>query len=158
MNGLIHSINISSGGVPKRAVDSANILKNGVKGDFNRVRDSRGGDPDRAVCIFSLERINEMKQEGHPIEIGSTGENLTIQGVDWNTLVEGARLEIGDVILELSEPCAPCSKIGESFIERRFGRVDHEQEFGWSRWLARVVREGSVSIGDSVNIIITPNH
>ena len=158
MNGLIHSINISSGGVPKRAVDSANILKNGVKGDFNRVRDSRGGDPDRAVCIFSLERINEMKQEGHPIEIGSTGENLTIQGVDWNTLVEGARLEIGDVILELSEPCAPCSKIGESFIERRFGRVDHEQEFGWSRWLARVVRGGSVSIGDSVNIIITPNH
>ena len=157
MNGLIHSINISSGGVPKRAVDSANILKNGVKGDFNRVRDSRGGDPDRAVCIFSLERINEMKQEGHPIEIGSTGENLTIQGVDWNTLVEGARLEIGDVILELSEPCAPCSKIGESFIERRFGRVDHEQEFGWSRWLARVVRGGSVSIGDSVNIIITPN-
>ena len=158
MNGLIHSINISSGGVPKRAVDSANILKNGVKGDFNRFRDSRGGDPDRAVCIFSLERINEMKQEGHPIEIGSTGENLTIQGVDWNTLVEGARLEIGDVILELSEPCAPCSKIGESFIERRFGRVDHEQEFGWSRWLARVVREGSVSIGDSVNIINTPNH
>ena len=158
MNGLIHSINISSGGVPKRAVDSANILKNGVKGDFNRVRDSRGGDPDRAVCIFSLERINEMKQEGHPIEIGSTGENLTIQGVDWNTLVEGARLEIGDVILELSEPCAPCSKIGESFIERRFDRVDHEQEFGWSRWLARVVREGSVSIGDSVNIINTPNH
>ena len=158
MNGLIHSINISSGGVPKRAVDSANILKNGVKGDFNRFRDSRGGDPDRAVCIFSLERINEMKQEGHPIEIGSTGENLTIQGVDWNTLVEGARLEIGDVILELSEPCAPCSKIGESFIERRFDRVDHEQEFGWSRWLARVVREGSVSIGDSVNIINTPNH
>lgn len=158
MNGLIHSINISSGGVPKRAVDSAKILKNGVKGDFNRFRDSRGGDPDRAVCIFSLERINVMKQEGHPIEIGSTGENLTIQGVDWNTLVEGARLEIGDVILELSEPCAPCSKIGESFIERRFGRVDHEQEFGWSRWLARVVRGGSVSIGDSVNIIITPNH
>ena len=158
MNGLIHSINISSGGVPKRAVDSANILKNGVKGDFNRVRDSRGGDPDRAVCIFSLERINEMKQEGHPIEIGSTGENLTIQGVDWNTLVEGARLEIGEVILELSEPCAPCSKIGESFIERRFDRVDHEQEFGWSRWLARVVRGDSVSIGDSVNIIITPNH
>ena len=158
MNGLVHSINISSGGVPKRTVDSANIGKEGVEGDFNRFRDGRGGDPDRAVCIFSLERIEELKQEGHPIEVGSTGENLTIQGVSWDSLVEGARMEVGDVVLELSEPCAPCSKIGGSFIGRRFDRVDQEQEFGWSRWLARVVREGRVSVGDSVNIIITSNH
>ena len=158
MNGLVHSINISSGGVPKRTVDSANIGKEGVEGDFNRFRDGRGGDPDRAVCIFSLERIEELKQEGHPIEVGSTGENLTIQGVSWDSLVEGARMEVGDVILELSEPCAPCSKIGGSFIGRRFDRVDQEQEFGWSRRLARVVREGRVSVGDSVNIIITPSH
>ena len=158
MNGLVHSINISSGGVPKRTVDSANIGKEGVEGDFNRFRDGRGGDPDRAVCIFSLERIEELKQEGHPIEVGSTGENLTIQGVSWDSLVEGARMEVGDVVLELSEPCAPCSKIGGSFIGRRFDRVEQEQEFVWSRWLARVVREGRVSVGDSVNIVITPSH
>ena len=66
-------------------------------------------------------------------------------------------MEIGDVVLELSEPCAPCSKIGESFIGRRFDRVDHNQEYGWSRWLARVLREGRVSVGDSVNIVITPD-
>ena len=158
MNGLVHSINISSGGVPKRTVDSANIGKEGVEGDFIRFRDGRGGGPDRAVCIFSLERIEELKQEGHPIEVGSTGENLTIRGVSWDSLVEGARMEVGDGVLELSEPCAPCAKIGESFIGRRFDRVDQEQEFGWSRWLARVVREGRVSVGDSVNIIITPSH
>ena len=112
---------------------------------------------DRAVCIFSLELIQRLKNEGHPIEIGSTGENLTIRGVDWDSLSEGTRLEIGDVVLELSEPCAPCSKIGESFIGRRFDRVDHNQEYGWSRWLARVLREGRVSVGDSVNIVITPD-
>ena len=77
MKGLVHSINISSGGVPKRMVDSANIGKEGVEGDFNRFRDGRGGS-NRAVCIFSLERIEELKKEGHPIEVGSTGENLTI--------------------------------------------------------------------------------
>ena len=49
MKGLVHSINISSGGVPKRTVDSANIGKKGVEGDFNRFRDGKGGDPDRAV-------------------------------------------------------------------------------------------------------------
>jgi MOSC domain-containing protein YiiM len=154
MNGLVHSINISSGGVPKSSVEEAKVSKNGVEGDFNVFRESRGGDPDRAICIFSLERIEELKGEGHPIEVGSTGENLTLRGIKWNSLKDGMRLEIGDAVLELSEPCAPCSKIGESFIERKFSRVDHEQEKGWARWLARVVQEGIVSIGDSVKIII----
>ena len=157
MSAEVHSINVSSGGVPKSKVESADIMKKGVEGDFNRFRDGRGGNTDRAVCIFSLELIQRLKDEGHPIEIGSTGENLTIRGVEWESLSEGTRLEIGDVVLELSEPCAPCSKIGESFIGRRFDRVDHDQEYGWSRWLARVLREGRVSVGDSVNIVITPD-
>ena len=157
MSAEVHSINVSSGGVPKSKVESADILKKGVEGDFNRFRDGRGGNTDRAVCIFSLELIQRLKDEGHPIEIGSTGENLTIRGVEWESLSEGTHLEIGDVVLELSEPCAPCSKIGESFIGRRFDRVDHDREYGWSRWLARVLREGRVTIGDSVNIVITPD-
>ena len=157
MSAEVHSINVSSGGVPKSKVESADIMKKGVEGDFNRFRDGRGGNTDRAVCIFSLELIQRLKDEGHPIEIGSTGENLTIRGVEWESLSEGTRLEIGDVVLELSEPCAPCSKIGESFIGRRFDRVDHDQEYGWSRWLARVLREGEVTVGDSVNIVITPD-
>ncbi len=157
MSAEVHSINVSSGGVPKSKVESADIMKKGVEGDFNRFRDGRGGNTDRAVCIFSLELIQRLKDEGHPIEIGSTGENLTIRGVEWESLSEGTRLEIGEVVLELSEPCAPCSKIGESFIGRRFDRVDHDQEYGWSRWLARVLREGRVTIGDSVNIVITPD-
>tara|TARA_B100000900_G_scaffold414964_1_gene443237 strand:+ start:1994 stop:2470 length:477 start_codon:yes stop_codon:yes gene_type:complete len=157
MRAEVHSINVSDGGVPKSMVESADIMKSGVEGDFNRIRSDKGGNADRAVCIFSLELIQQLKHEGHPIEIGSTGENLTIRGVKWDSLSEGTRLEIGDVVLELSEPCAPCSKIGESFIGRRFDRVDHDQEYGWSRWLARVLREGRVSVGDSVNIVITPD-
>ena len=77
--------------------------------------------------------------------------------MEWESLSEGTHLEIGDVVLELSEPCAPCSKIGESFIGRKFDRVDHDKEYGWSRWLARVLREGEVTVGDSVNIVITPD-
>ena len=37
----------------------------------------RMGDPGRAVCLFSMERILQLQKEGHPIDIGSTGENLT---------------------------------------------------------------------------------
>ena len=46
MSGVVHSINISSGGVPKNMVESAEVRKEGVEGDFNRFRGGRGGDPD----------------------------------------------------------------------------------------------------------------
>lgn len=156
MNGVVHSINISSGGVPKYPVKGAKISINGVEGDFNRFRSEKmEGSPDRAICLFSFERIEDLQREGHPIEVGSTGENITISGVDWPSLESGMRFAIGGATLELSEPCAPCGKIGGSFVERRFSRVDHEMEAGWSRWLARVVKEGAVSVGDAVNMIIT---
>ena len=156
MSGVVHSINVSRGGVPKYPVKDAKIEANGVVGDFNKFRDEkRGGDPDRAICLFSLERIEDLKNEGHPIEVGSTGENFTIRGVDWPSLEAGVRFSIGGATLELSEPCAPCGKIGGSFVGRRFSRIDHEMEEGWSRWLARVVKEGAVSVGDAVNIVNT---
>ena len=40
-------------------------------------------------------------------------------------------------------------------MKRKFARIDHEMEEGWSRWLARVVEEGRVSVGDLVNIVNT---
>lgn len=156
MSGLVHSINISNGGVPKTPVDEAKLVQGGLDGDFNRFRsENRSGDPDRAVCLFSLERIQDLQEEGHPIMVGSTGENVTISGIDWSSMRVGMRIAIGEAKIELSEPCAPCGKIGGSFSGRSFSRIDHDMEQGWSRWLARVVEEGTISTGDAVNIVIT---
>ena len=156
MTGSIHSINISDGGVPKLPVRDSNLGIDGFEGDFNTFRmESRLGDRDRAVCIFSLERIESLKIEGHPIEVGTAGENLTVKGVDWDSLEAGTRMEVGSAVIELSEPCAPCGKIGSAFMKRKFARIDHEMEEGWARWLARVVEEGRVSVGDLVNIVNT---
>ena len=155
MSGVIHSVNVSeNGGVPKLPIRAATIRFEGVEGDHNRFRtERRGGDPGRAVNLFSLERIEQLKEEGHAIEVGSTGENLTIEGVDWDNLKVGMVLKVGKATLELSEPCVPCSKIGESFVEQNFSRIDHDKESGWSRWSARVVEEGTVSVGDSVRLL-----
>jgi len=157
LNGLVHSINISGeGGVPKQSVPGAMILSKGVEGDYNRFRmENLEGASKRAVSLFSLEIIEDLSEEGHPISVGSTGENLTIKGIDWSVLDRGTTLQVGEAILELSEPCEPCSKIGKSFLGRKFSRIDHELQFGWSRWLGSVVREGKVSVGDDVRIVIT---
>ena len=155
MNGVIHSVNVShEGGVPKLPVKAAIVRYEGVEGDHNRFRtERRGSDPGRAVNIFSLERIQELQREGHSIGVGTTGENLTIEGVDWDGLEVGMTLKVGNATIELSEPCAPCWKIGDSFEGQNFSRIDHDKEVGWSRWSAKVIEEGDVSVGDPVSVV-----
>ena len=155
MNGVVNSVNVrEEGGVPKLPVRAATLRLDGIEGDYNRFRtERRNGDPKRAICIFSLERIHDLQREGHPIEIGTTGENLTIEGLDWRALEVGMKFKVGGATIELSEPCAPCNVIRESFKEHKFSRIDHSLEMGWSRWLASVISEGVVSVGDSVNAI-----
>ena len=80
----IFQINISDGGVPKLPVGHAVIDFSGAQGDRQRNLKHHGG-PDRALCLFSLERILALQQEGHAIVPGATGENLTVVGLDWNT-------------------------------------------------------------------------
>ena len=152
MQGEIHSINISgSGGVPKLPIKEVFVRFEGVEGDFNKFRmEKKGGDIRRAISIFSLERIVQLQEEGHPIDIGTAGENFTIEGIDWTRLGVGMTIKLGSAIIRLSEPCAPCSKIGRSFIENKFSRIDQNKREGWSRWSASVIEEGSVSVGDAV--------
>ena len=41
MNGLVHSINISEGGVPKLPVGSAKVEYGGLEGDYNKFRNKK---------------------------------------------------------------------------------------------------------------------
>jgi len=155
MSAVVHSINISTqGGVPKLPINKAQIKFEGVDGDFNKFRtEKKNSAGTRAVTLFSLEQIEKLKSEGHAIDVGTTGENITIEGVDWPSLEVGARMMIGEAMIELSEPTAPCSKIGKSFIDGAFSRIDHELELGWSRWSASVIEEGQVEIGSQVILL-----
>ena len=150
--GVVHSINVSRGGVPKLPVDRAMLRRTGVEGDRQRHLNIHGG-PDRAVTLFSLERIVALQKEGHSIAPGSTGENLTIAGIDWDLVVPGARLSMGEAEIEITAFAIPCKNIASSFVDGRIGRISDKAVPGWSRTCARVLREGNVSVGDAVMLM-----
>ncbi|MBI1942205.1 MAG: MOSC domain-containing protein [Betaproteobacteria bacterium] len=152
MEGLVHSINVSDGGVPKLPRKTAAVRKGGVAGDRQRDRENHGG-PERAVSIYSLELIRALQAEGHPIAAGTIGENLTLAQVSWADMVPGAGLEVGEVVLQLTRHAAPCQNIAGSFSDGRVVRVSEKVHPGWSRFYARVLKEGTLRVGDRVRVI-----
>jgi len=150
--GRVASLNVSDGGVPKRAVESAEVTRDGVRGDRQRNLKYHGG-RERALCIWSLERIEALRAEGHPVSPGSTGENVTVAGVEWAALAPGVRLRIGPVLAEVTDYTRPCRTIARSFLGGRSGRVSQKTHPGWSRVYARVLEEGRVAVGDAVIVV-----
>lgn len=149
MRGRLDSINVSRGGVPKAPVFEALITASGVDGDRQRDPRSHGG-PDRAVILYSLEIIRALQREGHPIAVGSTGENLTISGILWSAIVPGTELRVGGVRLLVTKYADPCEKIRGSFAGGDFTRISQKLHEGWSRVCARVIEAGLVQCGDPV--------
>jgi MOSC domain-containing protein YiiM len=147
------SINVSRGGVPKLPVAAAEVDALGVVGDHQANRRLHGG-PERAVCLWSLDLIEALQREGHPVAIGSTGENLTIAGLDWAQLAPGARLQVGaELLLEIASFAVPCRTIWGSFRLRRYGRISQKKYPGQSRLYARVLRGGTIATGDEVTVV-----
>ncbi len=154
--GRLESVQISDGGVPKRCVPGpVEVTLRGLAGDSQRDLRLHGG-PDRAVCLFSLERIVELRSEGHPIDCGTTGDNLTVSGIDWSLVRTGARLRVGEATLEITRPAHPCRNIAGSFADGDISRLSAKIHPGRSRMYARVLSPGLVRPGDSVDWVLLP--
>ncbi|MBS0170324.1 MAG: MOSC domain-containing protein [Nitrospira sp.] len=146
----IHQVSLSDGGVPKLAVSTAHVTVSGLAGDRQRNRKYHGG-ADRAVCLYSLEVIEALRAEGHSIAPGSSGENLTLAGLEWTQVRPGDRLTIGGTVqLEITSYTTPCRLNGQWFKDGDYGRIAQAAYPGWSRLYARVLREGTVTQSDAV--------
>jgi MOSC domain-containing protein YiiM len=149
----IFQLNLSNGGVPKLAVREAVLGREGLEGDRQRDRRYHGG-PDRALCLYALERVLELQAEGHPIFPGSAGENVTLVGLDWSSLAPGARLALGgEALVEIASYTTPCKVIAASFTGGDFKRISQKLRPGHSRLYARVLRPGRLAVGDIVRVL-----
>ena len=151
--GRVLQVNVSMGGVPKLPVARAWVSSLGLDGDAHRDFTEHGG-PHRAVCLFSIEAIERLQSEGHPIEPGGAGENLTTTGVEWSLLPVGARARIGtELELELASSTTPCSTQKPNFRDGKFSRINIDLHPSDSRMYARVLREGEVRPGDQITVL-----
>ena len=153
MSGRVAQVNVSPrGGVPKLAVEHAEVGPTGLAGDAVRYTRIHGG-LERAVCLFSCEVIEALRAEGHPVAPGTTGENLTLEGVDWPALRPGDVLAVGEAVrLQLTTRVEPCKTIAASFAGGDFRRIQPARVPAETRWYTRVLATGTVRTGDAVTV------
>ena len=81
-----------------------------LAGDDQADRRFHGG-PDKAVYAYAGEDYDWWSRElDRPLEPGTFGENLTLQGLDVTAAVVGERWAIGSALLEVAQPRTPCWK------------------------------------------------
>jgi MOSC domain-containing protein YiiM len=153
MTGRIVQISISPGGVPKTAIPEAEMTPLGLVGDGHRHPKIHGG-VDKAVCLWSQDVIEQLRQEGHNLAPGYAGENVTIAGLDWVSMIPGTRLQLGDTVqLEIASYTTPCRANMRWFADKRYSRIHQKHHPGSSRVYARVLQPGTIRAGDTVAMV-----
>jgi MOSC domain-containing protein YiiM len=132
-------------GAPMEVVDRAEaVVGSGLTGD--RWTPRRGGQGTRQVTLIQAEHL--------PVVAALTGRdevdpallrrNVMIEGINLGALA-GQRITVGDVVLELTGSCAPCS-----LMEDTLGTGGYNAVRGHGGWNARVLRAGTIAVGAEV--------
>ena len=128
--------------VPMQAMDEVQSdTGGGLHGDRYK-----GGSGKRGVTLIQAEHLPVIAAlSGHDAIVPATlRRNLVVSGISLLAL-KGNRFRIGDVLLEGTEPCDPCSR-----MEDALGPGGYNAMRGMGGLCARILRGGTFRIGDRV--------
>jgi len=122
----------------------------GLEGD-GRVEKRKMGDEHHAVHIYPAEHYPYWeKQLGVALGPGHFGENLTVRGLDEETVRIGDVIRCGSVTLQVAQPRIPCFKLNARMGRRFSGVFLRSTRVGY---FLRVIEPGQVSRGDRAAIV-----
>lgn len=126
-----------------------------LDGDGQADLDNHGG-LDKAVNVYPIEHYSYWMQDLSVNELvpGAFGENFTTEALSENEVCIGDIFEIGESLVEVSQPRQPCWKLA-----RRWGVQDLALRFqntGRTGWYFRVLREGLVQANQTVALVSRP--
>jgi MOSC domain-containing protein YiiM/N-acetylglutamate synthase-like GNAT family acetyltransferase len=110
------------------------------------------GGADKAVYLYPAEHRGFWAEVlGAEAEAGAFGENLTTRGLPEAILAIGDEVEIGGVLLQVSQPRLPCVKLAarhrRADLPKRFVAAERPGVY------FRVLREGSIGAGDPIRVV-----
>jgi MOSC domain-containing protein YiiM len=158
-------------GIAKAPVQSASVFvgRENIEGDGQADLRVHGG-RDKAVYAYPADHWPWWLSE-HGLACGPNtfGENLTLAGADEGSVAIGDRFRWGEALLEVSQPRAPCFKLGiharddipaRMMVSARCGWYFRVVEVGFARVDAPLVRErdtGGLTVREAFVAALHPN-
>lgn len=119
------------------SIDRATLIEGaGLDGDRHAKPGSR-----RALLVMEQEVLDRFE-----LLPGTVSEQITVRGVDLHQLVFGTRLQIGAITLEVAAHCEPCERMDAIRPGLQKELIGRRGRF------VRVVRGGSIAVGDSIEV------
>lgn len=160
---VVTRLHDDAGTVGTTAIDKQPVVgpvkvgKLGLYADVQADRKHHGGEG-KAVYAYAAEDADWWAEQlEREIPAGLFGENLRVEGLDVSNARVGERWRVGEsVVLEVTWPRTPCMT---------FARWMGEEDRGWVRRFSdarrlgtylRVVKTGTVSAGDPIDVIPAP--
>jgi MOSC domain-containing protein YiiM len=137
--------------IDKRVVEGPVAVRAlGLDGDEQCDTAHHGG-VTQAVYAYAREDLDWWEQRlDRELRPGMFGENLTVTGIDVNGARPGERWRIGSVVLEVTKPRSPCGNfrgwMGIPGWLKQFREAERPGAY------LRVITEGSISVGDEVEV------
>ena len=137
------SVNISE----KKGTVKTQVPEIQLKPRHGIVGDAHAGDWHRQISLLAEESADKMRSLLPDLKPGAFAENVNTEGIELKTLPIGARLRLGDAVVEVTQIGKECHHDCE--IKKTTGKCVMPTE----GIFAVVVKEGIVRRGDPIEIL-----
>jgi MOSC domain-containing protein YiiM len=137
-------------GIFKEPVDGpVAVGLTGLDGDRQADLEVHGG-PSKAVYAYPASHYPAWRDElpGRDLPWGIFGENLTVEGLDENSVCVGDAFDVGTARLVITQSRVPCFKLGIRFGDSEM--VRRMLDSGRFGFYFGVERQGTMSAGDEL--------
>ncbi|SCH74364.1 MOSC domain-containing protein [Romboutsia sp. 1001713B170207_170306_H8] len=129
-------------GTLKNEINEANFIE-----DFGIENDAHAGKWHRQVSLLAFEKIDAFRKKGANVDFGAFGENLVVEGIELEKLPIGQKIQIGEVLLEVTQIGKKCHdkcqiyyQVGECIMPR-------------NGIFTKILSGGRVKVGDKCELV-----
>ena len=133
-------------GTRKTQVEEASVMPDhGLEGD------AHAGPWHRQVSFLASESIEKARKQGLDVTFGDFAENIATEGVDWEKMQIGTKLQLGDsTLVEITQIGKECHNRCAIYYQAGDCIMPREGVF------TRVIKGGKIKCGDMVQIMDEP--
>jgi len=119
-----------------------------VKENHGAAGDAHAGEGHRQVSLLASESVDKLRDKMPGLEAGAFAENILTKGICLHEQPIGAKLQIGEALLEVTQIGKECHNEGCA-IKKQTGDCVMPRE----GIFATVIKEGAIKPGDVIEIL-----